>query len=409
MQYKFKDILNSEIYESTMVMFVLGKYIWFSNLISDTLKSMCVATDTVEGAIGISDEFGFEDTDNDDGSTSNSVDFVTFFEVVGVPNINGRWFCKADLSTLSAKQKELLMNYIKSPNPNGMLVITSTEWKDYKNILKNRTLQLSKSSHLFQIGFPQRQTLKVIIKQEFEEKGIEIDNDAIEYFMIQMSTAYDGYEDAIGNIADMHSGKPEAITEKDMKQYTKGMEHYTVEEFVQELAEGKPKKTLKMMAVLEESLGSKNLVYQTINKINEYIEFRILINQGYIPINITYFFVDVVNSIPNNEKYTKMQEWMFRKKAKIASLTSLTDWTYMKLMLSKAIEINEMSESEMDEKCKRALCDICGRQKMSGDRLSNIIGFSNVLTKELKQLDHIKMDEQALRKISETIESANNQ
>ena len=100
MKYSFKEILNAEIYESTRVMFVLGKYTWFNNMVCDTLKYMCIEQENqFTESIGIGDEFGIEDTETGGGMISNSVDFSTFMEVIGVANINSRWYCRAEYST----------------------------------------------------------------------------------------------------------------------------------------------------------------------------------------------------------------------------------------------------------------------------------------------------------------------
>lgn len=405
MKYSFKEILNAEIYESTRVMFVLGKYVWFNNMVCDTLKYMCAEQDNAFNAsIGIGDDFGIEES-NDGDILTNSVDFSTFMEVIGVASINGKWYCRTEYSTLNKKQKEQLFKYIKEPSDNGTLVITSDDWMQYKDILKNRILSFSKVSHVMQLSFPNKQILKGIVAQSFSERGIEIESSAVDFFTMRMSSAYDKYEEQINSIVDMH--KEPILTVKDLKVYMKGIENFIVDDFISELL--KPmssdktnsKKVLKIMMALEDEFGAKNLLYQLIKKIEEYIEFRLLINTGYIPIGINYFYNDIINKLPDPKKYEKMNEWVFRKRAETASLTSLRDWEYMKLILSKAIENVKISDTELDIKCQKALYELATRSVMTPDRLNNVIGIDNILRKKLKELDLVVYSEADLEHIEE--------
>ena len=405
MKYSFKEMLNAEIYEDTRVMFVLGKYTWFNNMVCDTLKYMCIDEEnSFNASIGIGDEFGIEDEDGQD-VLSNSVNFDTFMEVIGVSSINGRWFCRVEYSTLTKKQKDKLLKYIKEPSDNGILVVVSNEWMQYKDILKNRILSFSKVSHVIQLNFPNRQVLKSIVAQSFSENGIEIESSAVDFFIMRMSTAYDDYENQINNILDIH--KESVLTSKDLKVYMKGIENFIIDDFISELV--KPmvsdktnsKKVLKIMIALEDEFGAKNLIYQLLKKIDEYIEYRILINTGYIPIGINFFYKDIIEKLPNKEKYEKVNEWTFRKKAQIASQTSLRDWEYMKIILNKAIENNIMSEHEIDAKCQKALYELATRSVLTADRINNDIGIDNILRKKLKELDMVIYSEEGLEHIEE--------
>lgn len=261
-----------------------------------------------------------------------------------------------------------------------------------------------------QLSWPNRSVLKGIVAQSFEEKGIQADSSAVGFFIMRMSNAYDKYESQIDSIVDMHKG--DKLTSKDLKVYMKGIENFIVDDYIKELvkplqnANTNSKKVFKIMIALEDEFGAKNLVYQLLKKINEYIDFRILINNGYIPIGINYFYNDIIENIPNKDKYSKMNEWSFRNKANIASLTSLRDWEYMKLILSKAVENVKLPPDVMDEKCQRALYDISTRSVMTADRLNNVVGFDNVLNKQFIEMNKIIYDEDKLKHIQETIAMA---
>ncbi|MBO5388295.1 MAG: hypothetical protein J6A59_09175 [Lachnospiraceae bacterium] len=410
MKYTFNDMLNAEIYETAQVMLVLGKYSWFNNMVVDTLKSMCMEqSDMVYESVGINDEFGMN-TGTDEIFT-NSVDFSTFMDVIGVASVNGKWFCRADYKMMTKKQRETLLKYIKEPSINGILVVVAEDWKDYKDLLKNRILSFSKNCHMLQLSFPNRQVLKSITIQTFLEKGINVAPDAVDFFIMRMSRAYDEYENTIDMI--IHAHKEPVLSAKDMKGYMRNIEYFTVDDFVEQLTKplssekSNSKKILKIMMSLEDSLGAKNLVYQTLKQVDEYIEYRLLINSGYIPIGIKYFFNDVINKLPEEykAKYEKKSEWRFRKDAEIASRTSLRDWEYIKLILFKAIEDVKLPDDIIDAKCQKALYEISTRSVIASDRINNIIGIDNILHKDINSIDRITFDEDGLLDIDSWVDS----
>ena len=390
MRYSFQDILNKEIYTDTRVIFLFGKYNIFINIVADEFKLTCMENNRVENVSNsVSSEFGFNETEEEIVSTS--VDLSTFFEVVTVPNINGKWFCKAELDTITKKQKEHLLRYIKEPNENGVLVITSNNWLVYKEFLNNRVLGTSKVSSIMQLNFPYRNVLKDMVKQLFQDRGIKIDSDAADFFILRMNKSYDEYEIIIDEIRNQHTEADLSL--KDIKVYMKGIERFDIDDFIREIVKPLPnskadgKKVLKIMVALEDELGAKNLVYQLIKKVDEMIEYRLLINKGIIPIGIKYFFGDVIKQLGGEQgKYGKVNEYTFRKKADLASQTSLRDWEYIKLILTKAIEDNKISDSEMELKCQRALYEMCNRSILSASRINNILGIENILNNDIEAL-----------------------
>jgi len=412
MKYSFKDILTAEIYESTRVMIVLGNYVWFNNMVCDTIKSICTdQNDFFTSTISVADEFGVNENSMDD--ISNSVDFNTFMNVIGVASINGKWYCRTEYSMLNKKQREQLIKYAKEPSDNGILIVTSNDWTQYRELLKIRLFNFSKKSHIMQLTWPTKPILKNIVTQYFDEHGITIEPSATDFFIMKMSQAYDKYEEELNNIIDIH--KQDTLTIKELKEYMKSVENYVLDDFITELI--KPmasdktnsKKVLKIMMALEDELTPKDLVYKTIKKIDEFIEYRILINKGYIPIGINYFFNDVIEKLPDKEKYEKVNEWTFRKKAEIASRTSLRDWEYMKLILTRAIENVKISDEEMSEKCQKALYELCTRSVITPSRINNIIGIEDVLHKGMYDINSIIYDENVLNSLSIECVNANSE
>ena len=405
MRYTFKDLLTAEIYDSTRVMVVVGKYDIFNSLVADELKAMCTSDYVSDGTAGVLNEFGLADETYEESGIS-SVTFQTFMDVIGVQCLNGKWYCRVEYGTLSKKQKEQFLKYIKNPADTGILVVTSNDWKEYKDLLNNKALGFGRNTHIMNLNFADKIVLKKIVAQLFEDKGMSIQSSAVDMFITKMSLAYDEYEQVIGNIKDINEGKEE-ITVNNLKTYMKGIEHYQIADFIEQLI--KPmssdktnaKKVLKILVILEDEYGCKNLTYNLINIIDDYIEFRTLINKGVIPIGINYFYKDVMKDINalygEKNKFEKLSEYTFRKRAIIASQTSMRDWVYMKLILSKAVRDIKISDEEFDNRCQKALYDLCTRSVLYSDRLNYIIGVDNVLKKPLIELDRVIFDEEALK------------
>lgn len=396
MIFKFSDITGKELYEKSSVAFVLGKYDIFINMVADKFKGLCVDSSSGEAVKDlVGSEFGLS---SDEGSTSTSVDFNTFMNVSSIPNINGKWYCKVELNSLNKKQKEKMLRYIKSPSKNGILVLVSNDWQVYREYLNNRVIKSSSQIGLVQLTYPYRDTLIEIVKELFGAEGMKISVDATEVFITKMSKAYDEYESVIKGIKEQHTSD-EMINIAQLREYMRGIEYFDIDDFLcevikplsSEVVTGR-KRIVKVMAVLADELGAKKLVYTMLSKVNEMIEYRININNGIIPIGVRYFFGDVIKEL--GSKYEKVNEWVFRKKADLASQTSLRDWEYMQLILKSALEDKMLSESEAEMRCKKALYELCTRSVLTESRINNIIGAENVLDYDINELNKIKYTEE---------------
>lgn len=392
MRYTFNDILNEDIYNKTRVALITGRYNVFNNMVADTLKDMCGNKQMPNSNLmGIDTEFGVELTEE---SSSNSVDFDSFIDLAEMPSINGKRFCRIELGTMNKKQKERLSVYIKQPSKYGILVIVSDNFMDYKDWLKNRYFLNGQFVHLFTLTYPRKDILKSVVQMMFESKGKEIDSASIDHFIMKMSSEYEKYEEVIDRIVEQHSDV--SIKIKDMKTYMKGIEYFDIDDFMVELVKplssGKTgnKKIVKMLSFLKEKYDSENLVKELQKRISEMIDFRIMINTGIISINIRYIFNDVIKLLGNDSKYAKMNEWAFRRKADLASMTSLEDWVYMNIILNKALGTGFADSKERKRACEKALYAVITRTTFSEDRLNNLIGVDNILNKELTILDRVE-------------------
>ena len=319
---------------------------------------------------------------------------------------------------MQKKDKDALMKYIKDPNENGIVIIIGNEWKEYKDLLRNKIINMSKYVSSIQLSFPRGDVLAKIVKQLFEEKGIKIDNAAIDLFLTKMSNDYDNYPNVVADVCEMHHS--EHLTAKELKTYMKGIENYVLDDFIGELIKPlandstRSKKVLRMMVTLMDSMGAESLARQVQRSIEECIDFRIMINSGVIPMGIRYFYSDTIEDIKNTfgevvkitqrdkqtkeivvteqkNKYISMNEFVFRRKAELASRTSLRDWEYMSIILSKALNTPFTAGADRDFIIKKALYEICTRSVASESRILNDIGFENILGKDLEWLDSIKL------------------
>lgn len=419
------------MYRNTRVLFIFGKHNFFNKIVSDTFKyknTMQNDTALIHTGSTITDEFDFTDKseentdefsdDNAQQSVGNSIDFKTFLSVVNVPNLYGKWVCIETLAGMQKKDKDALMKYIKDPNENGIVIIIGNEWKEYKDLLRNKIINMSKYVSSIQLSFPRGDVLAKIVKQLFEEKGIKIDNAAIDLFLTKMSNDYDNYPNVVADVCEMHHS--EHLTAKELKTYMKGIENYVLDDFIGELIKPlandstRSKKVLRMMVTLMDSMGAESLARQVQRSIEECIDFRIMINSGVIPMGIRYFYSDTIEDIKNTfgevvkitqrdkqtkeivvteqkNKYISMNEFVFRRKAELASRTSLRDWEYMSIILSKALNTPFTAGADRDFIIKKALYEICTRSVASESRILNDIGFENILGKDLEWLDSIKL------------------
>ena len=390
MKYDFRDINNSMMYDTCKVMYVTGPHPIFNNIVVDRLRESC------KGEIEGFDEedmssFMEEFTMSKYNSTSvnNSMSFDEFMAAVKVPPVTGKWFCSADYKFLTKKQKDTLSRYYKKPIEHGVLVINISEWRDYKDLLRNRAITQNKDNHIIQLSFPSRDVLKDIVTKLFKDRGVTVAEQAVELFIMRMSRAYDEYQDTIDNICNS-VGEKANISYADMVLHLKGIENYILDDFISELMKPmKSKKVVtrrkiyKMLNALMSDMGARAIVNKIKFKLDDLIEMRIQINNGNIPVMVRYNVEKIKGRIGEESRLNKLSDYSFKRYAYIASKTSLRDWYYMKLILSN------IKNSWSEEESERALLSLIHRYVISTDRLMNSIGVKNTLKEGLTDLNSI--------------------
>lgn len=392
LKFEFNDILENRIYENTYVMLITGPYNIFNNMVADELKRRTLSSDIQPLSSETLEMFGFSAVESGETEVaSTSIDFDTFFEVVNVANLNGRWFCRTSYDTLSSKQKEKLFNYFKNPNSNGILVIDIHEYRDYARLLRNGLLATSRYVHIIQLSWPTSRLLTEIVAGIFKERRIVIDKKCVRTFIMRLGRSYDDYLETADRVC---LGLPEGyeMENSEMVERLKRTNKFVVEDFIEMIV--KPlkndktnsKKVYHMMGYLIDEFGARGLAKRILRIAEEAIEIRQFINEGYIPITVNYSYPEVVKAIGDKSKISKLTVYQFRKRAELASRTSLKDWEYIILILSN---INGRS-SNSEYNYARALYSLVVRSTLGEDRLNNDIGISNVLTYRVSELDKIR-------------------
>ena len=120
-EYKFQDILTESIYKDCRVMFSVGKYTLFNDLVAGTLKGICIDNKVEFDLSNVEVDFVEEDIETDDLNTSNSeesyvasLNLDDFLNIAHQPCLEGKWYCRASIGMLNSKQKEKVLNYIKA-------------------------------------------------------------------------------------------------------------------------------------------------------------------------------------------------------------------------------------------------------------------------------------------------------
>lgn len=409
MRYTFKDLYEEEVqfYDSAKVLFVLGHYNLFNNIAIDKIKMLCKPPKQEAINEELLKDFGIEGGTGGGTeviSVSNNVDFDTFTKVIDISSMEGKWFTSIDYAFASKKQRDWINAYIKSPSNNGRLVVYCNEFKNYRMLLKSSVIANSQWVHLIQLSFPSRKALINIVEGLFEKNGALLERKSIELFIMRMSNSYDDYEETVEKIINETIGtveegsKLKSISYDSVLQAMKGIENYVLDDFLERLLEplelkqanGK-RKIYRMLNALLEEFGAVSLVNKLRFKVDDYIEFRLAINSGIIPVKVRFSVQEAKSRLGEEHKLTRFSDYTFRKMALLASETSLKDWVYMKMMLAHIKYKYEPASYE------RALYSLINRKVLNASRLNNDIGIENIVDKSVSGLlDSVPYNEEHL-------------
>ena len=400
MEYRFQDIDNDNMYNSCHVMYVLGGYDIFNNMVIDRLRSMAVPKELVETSSEYLNNFMADLVANDANETDssagmNTVSFNEFIELKGSYPMRGRWYCSVSYNELNSKQLESLNEYIKSSKGSGILVVSCREYKDYRNILKSRFIKNSKNVHMIQLSFPSRNKLSDIVSAKLNSGGVKANDKAIQLFIMRLSNAYDDYNKVLDGIIDTYKGKN--IGYDEMLDSLRGIENYVLDDFIDQLTAGvknrkivKSRKIYRMLNSLLESMSAESLVKKLRNKVDILFELRRLINNGTIPVLVRYSATSIQDKLPDTSKVKSLSSKAFKRYSLIASKTSLEDWFLMSVILKGNNRCMSRIRGELEY--RHILIELVHRTIASPERLMNDIGVKNVLDESLFNLNTVFYD-----------------
>jgi hypothetical protein len=384
LRYESKSIYDAKMYESARVMIVTGNNNVFNNIVIDKLRSMCKSDEDDEIDLRLASEFQISEFN----SNGNTVDFNEFIEVVKSPSLSGKWFCSVNYSMLSAKQIEQLKNYSKQPSEYGVLVVCINEFKNYRSYLRDSIYRNSNVSHLMQLSFPTRSILKEIVRNMFDSRGMSISSQAIELFVSRMGNRYDDYAEIIDKIGLDREGTN--ISYDDMVTEMKGITAYQLDDFIVRLTEPiestkivPKRKIYTMEKELAKDMGVRKLVYSLKSRISCIIDMRQAINNGVVPVEVTYSVDEAKEILGKDSKLYSLNRYAFKKVADIASRTSMRDWLFMWLIL------DSVSDKSSDIGFEYAIYLLIHREHLDRYRLMNAIGITDKSMGDLYNLNRV--------------------
>lgn len=406
MRYNFSSIYDEKMLSGTQVLFIFGKYNVFNNIVVDRFRNRCKGIFSSEETAeleALAAEFGGKGSVG--GQMALSIE--EFKRQIHMPCSNGLWFCSVRADYTSDKDMDWIKEYMKNPSRYGVLIVICSDWKKIKQYRKLSIFKTSEKTSCIQLGFPDRQTLKEIIKLMFKEKLAELDDRAVELFIMRMSSSYDEYPEVVDTVVDRagiyEKSQLTKISYEDMKEYMHGIENYLLDDFIDRLSAGmtskkvvKTRKIYKVMDSLVDELGYSGLVYRLKYRIRDLLEFRIAINNGIIPILVRYDAKLVKSQLSDDSSIKRISDRPFKRGAHTASKFSLRELYYMKLMLEKITPLSS------EDECMRVVLDIIHRKAYSANRLTNDIGVADVLDENMYKLNSILYNENlGLKRISQ--------
>lgn len=396
MKYTFKDINTEDIYNNSLVLIILGKYQLFNNIAIDKMKSMCKTSNSYVNSDILAD-FDISNLNSAIDTISN-VDFNTFEKNINTVSLTGSWLCITDYSYISEKQKKWFLEYIKNPSNNGRLVLYTSDYKKYGEILKNKVILNSSNVNVLTIGYVNKFTLKKIVLELLNERGAYTDSKGLDLFISRMGTTYDDYIENIDKIVDEtipmgYDYKSNYyITYNNILEALKGTENFVFDSFINKLTvyiknDSKRSRTkiLTMFKSLEEEYGTRPLMGRLKNKVYDYITFRVYINIGKIPVIVNFSVPEAKENI-GNSRICKYSDYTFREMAITASKMSLRDWEIVYLMICNIIDNRDNFSYE------RAAYALINRHLLNRNRLlidSGLKDYKNPVIERINSIDYV--------------------
>jgi len=265
-----------------------------------------------------------------------------FEQKARTPAFFGRWWYSGNADRLTGEDKRAFDRLLKNPADYGTAVLVGLEFAKYR-ILTRRTRK-SPVAHEISASFPNRRFLIRYVQQEVNRLGAKISQGAAEAFVWRLGENYSKYDYYIELLV---SELPRGVTEVQKPHIMatlKGVKGASFDDFLKYLLRPLSSGELKRTTKLFQSYGCmvEDGAAQTLRKLHykslQYLELRRLINEGYIPVGVS-FTVDALAKMLEI-KDDDDESTSTKKKKKAGSLFSYRDvlqWSDLKL--KREIEI----------------------------------------------------------------------
>ena len=379
MIFKFSSLYDykSELYTDSNIVVILGSYPIFNNIVSDRLKKSAIP-EFLHSNMGsdLSDEF-IASSSND---AMNNISLDEFMRNKDTYPMMGKWFCIVNYnSSLTKAHKDFIHDYISKSKDSGILIINCSDFREYKYFKRSGVIKNSKSVNLIDLSYPDRGTLKLVIIDLLTKLNngnkIPISEKALDLFIMRLGNDYNSYYGILQVIAN--DFKHSSVGYDDIMHYIKNVDNYNLDDFIERLVTTKTtdkfvktRKVYKAYYSLCENLGVKRLIYRLSDKIDAIIEMRYLINIGTVPILVRYGAKSIQSNLEDDSKLKNLSSFSFKKLARIASLTSLRDWFYIRMMLNK-YDKTTISDTQGEQ----IMHSIIHRNAFSSNRINNDIAI----------------------------------
>ena len=381
MIFKFNSLydFNSELYTESRIVITLGSYPIFNNIVADKLKQSAVPQFLHSN---LSSDFEDDFVVSKGSDSVNNLSLDDFIKNKDTYPMMGKWFCLVSYNkSLSENQKKFIFDYMGKNSDSGILVVNCDDFREYKKFKFNNIIKNSKTVNLIDLSFPNRTALKLVILDLLAKFNnghkIKVSAKALDLFIMRLGSDYNSYYGILQEIAN--DFKYTEVGYDDILSYIKNIDNYNIDEFIERLVTTKVKdkfvttrKVYRAYYSLCEDIGIKKLISRLTYKIEDIIEMRYLINTGKVPILVRYGAKSIQDTLDDTSRLKKLSSFSFKKLAKLASLTSLRDWFYIKMIISK-YDINKITDIQGEQ----AIHSIIHRGAFSSNRINNDIAILN--------------------------------
>ncbi len=278
------------------------------------------------------------------------------------PAFFGRWWYSGSADRLSAEDKKALDRLAKKPVEYGTAVLIGVEFMKYRGA--TRGAKTSPYVHEITTSFPNRKYLVSHIQREVLLRGSKISQGASEAFIWRLGDSYSKYEYYIDlMISELPEGADE-VKIANVTQTLKGVQGASFDDFlkylIKPMSNGDLKRSTKLFKIYQIMIdeGATKTLRKLHKKALQYLELRRLINEGYIPVGVTFSTEALTKllAIPEEEPdedgkvekkkksgdskftYKDILQWSdmkLKREVEVAAQAPLADWYTIVLMSGK--------------------------------------------------------------------------